>query len=211
VLVFTSDHGEALFEKTGVFGHGDTLDALEAQAVPILLVGPGVPAASPSNEQVRLIDLGATVLALMGEGRGFGDGVSLLEPGAPRPLCLETDIWFWPTLPAAMRGHRLEYEGISELLELDARTRQLVLRADRETIVETAKERGLVSGNRLHRLRLTPNGVMRETIALPGIADGPAGVDPARLFDERCVAGDPALSWLFDAVAFERPAAGGGR
>jgi hypothetical protein len=210
VLVLTSDHGEVLYEAPGMAGHGDSLDELAAQAVPILLVGPGVARGAISNAQVRVIDLGATVLDLAGRGgadAAFGDGVSLLKRGVARPLCLETDIWFWPTLPAGLRGRRLEYEGIAELVEVDPETRQLVLRADREAVVEAAKERGLVSGRRLWRQRLTPSGLLRETLEVPGVEDASPAADLQPLFAERCVAGDPDLASQFDGVVMQRRAA----
>jgi len=84
VLIFTSDHGEALGEH-GAWGHGLNLYQ-EALAVPLLMSGPGVPAGEVT-EPVQLLDLGPTLLELLGVGLGDGmDGRSLLAGGPRLPL-----------------------------------------------------------------------------------------------------------------------------
>lgn len=205
LLILTGDHGEDLYEHAGLAGHGDATASFLAQYVPVLLHGPGVPSAPPSNRQVRLIDLGATALELLGRppaDRRFGQGVSLLAPEATRPLCVQTGMWFWPDRPPFLRGQRLEYEDVSGLLEVDAHTRQMALNPTKEPMVETAKERGVVLGRRFWRQRLTPAGILRETGVVAGIDPTEEDVDLARLFAERCVAEDTELAWLLDAVVF---------
>jgi len=62
VVAVTSDHGESLGEH-GEPSHGYMLyDA--TQRVPLFLVGPGLPAGAVVDEQVRLVDLAPTLLAL---------------------------------------------------------------------------------------------------------------------------------------------------
>jgi hypothetical protein len=203
VVVVSGDHGEELYEEPGIAGHGDVVGGERSQVVPILLRGPGVARGRVSNAQVRLTDLGATLLGLVDPAREtFGDGVSLFAPVPDRPLCLETGIWFWPTLPAGLRGRRLVYPGIAELLELDPGTREMVLRRDLQVMVESAKRRGLVLGARLWLEQLTPGGHEAEERALPGVDPQGVGVDLKRLFDERCVAGDPRLQRFLGAVVY---------
>jgi Sulfatase len=210
IVVVTGDHGEELYEDAGIAGHGDTLSHLRSQAVPIFLEGPGVPVGVRSNSQVRHYDLPATILSLVEPGApgGFGEGVSLFDAEVERPICLETGIWFWPGRPLGLAGRRLDYPGISELLELEPRTREMVLRPDRESLVESAKERALVLGDRLYREQMTPHGLERETLSLPEIEPTkPAkDVDLEKLFQERCVDSDPNLRRLYGAVVFERQA-----
>lgn len=203
IVVITGDHGEALFDEAGAYGHGDQL-LEEAQRVPVLILGPGVAARPISDEQVRLYDLPATLLELAGVGDGqFGDGSTLLRPGT-RPVCVETGIWFQAGAPAHLRGSRLDYPSISELLEMDPTTREIVLRDDARRMVEAAKDRGIVLGHRLWHERPTPAGVMREERVLHGLDGGGGnGVDLARLFAERCVAGDPELASLFGTIVYE--------
>jgi arylsulfatase A-like enzyme len=203
VFVVTGDHGEELYETEGIAGHGDTLTP-SAQAVPILIGGPGVPAGRRSDAQVRLHDVPATVLDILepGRERRFGDGVSLLADGAARPICVQTGIWFWPDLPAGLEGRRLQYPGISALLEMDTRTRQLVLQERVEALVESAKDRGIVLGRRLWHQRLTPRGLVVEEQEFPSVEPFQPQADLAALFQEQCVARDPRLARLFGAVVF---------
>jgi hypothetical protein len=212
VVVITSDHGEELYEDDGIAGHGDVVGGPRSQAVPVLILGPGAPAGLRSSAQVRLYDLAPTLLELLVPGprpRRFGDGVSLLSaPDEPRPICVETGLWFWPDLPRGLRGRRLSYPGIADLLELDGPTREMVVRRDRETLVETAKARGLVLGNRLRVEQLLPGGRTVTERELPEIAPAaPAGADLAALFEERCLAGDPRLERYLGSVVWRPEAA----
>jgi len=201
LVVITGDHGEELHEERDLAGHGDAL-APRAQQVPLLLVGPGVPRGRVSASQVRLMDLPATVLRLVEPGRdaSFGDGTSLFAAPSPRPICVETALWFWPDLPKALRGERLEYEPVSQLLEVEAGSRALVLRADRATAVEDAKDRGVVLGHRLYHQRTGPRGIRAETVEIEGIAPEWGDVDLPSLFRERCVEGDPDLALVLGGV-----------
>lgn len=209
LLIVTGDHGEELYDAPGIAGHGDFVDLATSQAVPILLLGPGVSGGKSSNRQVRLYDVGATVLDVVGvnssdthTGR-FGDGLTLREETVERPICVETGIWFFPTLPAALRGERLEYPGVAGLLDVDAESRELVLRSDMERIVETAKQRGVILGNRIWWERLTPNGLDASLEELDGIAAGTDRVDLRNLFEQRCIDGDAKLRRFFDAVIYQ--------
>ena len=204
LVVITGDHGEELYEEDGIAGHGDTLRHMRSQAVPILLLGPGVPKGLRSSNQVRHYDLPATVLDVLGGSTTFGHGTSLLEERSERPVCVETGIWFWPSRPLGLRGSRLDYPSISELLELEPSTREMILKPEMESLVESAKERGVILGNRLYREQPTPSGLERETLVLPGLKAAHENVNLPQLFEERCVDGDASLSRLYGAIVFER-------
>jgi arylsulfatase A-like enzyme len=206
LVIVTGDHGEELYEEPGIAGHGDTLRHLRSQAVPALLLGPGIEKGLRSNAQVRHYDLAATVLSVLepGSGTRFGHGVSLLEESVSRPICVETGIWFWPGRPLGLAGKRLDYPGISQLLDLDPSTREMVLRGDVETEVESAKERGVVLGRRLYREQLTPGGLEKEIVLLEGPDSDGEDVDLEKVFEQRCVAGDGNLRRLYGAIVFER-------
>jgi hypothetical protein len=207
VVVLTGDHGEELYEEGGIAGHGDALGAERSQVVPIVLVGPAVPAGRVRDDQVRLNDLGATLLGLVEgrRGRTLGDGVDLLVEGVPRPTCVETGLWFFPRLPLGLQGRRLVYPGIAELLEVDPGTRELVLRRDVVARVESAKARGLVLGARMWTEQLVPSGRRAELRRLPGITPADEIADMEASFEERCIAGDPALARFLDAVVWAHP------
>jgi len=100
LVVVTSDHGEEFLEH-GYLGHGATLPDLVLR-VPLLVVGPGIPAGLRLDAPVGLIDLAPTLLEQLGApalpgaiGRSFA---ALLRGEAPdagwreRPLFAET--WF---------------------------------------------------------------------------------------------------------------------
>jgi len=88
VVVFTSDHGEALGEH-GAWGHGLNLYQ-EGVLVPLLLRGPGVPRGEASDP-AQLLDLGPTVLELMGVAAADEMvGRSLLGGGSQAPLVSTT-------------------------------------------------------------------------------------------------------------------------
>jgi arylsulfatase A-like enzyme len=207
VVVVAGDHGEELYEEDGIAGHGDTIGGERSQVVPVLLVGSGVPRGRVRDDQVRLYDLGATLLGLVEgrAGRTFGDGLDLLVEDVPRPSCVETGLWFLPHLPLGLRGRRLEYPGVAELLEVDPGTRELVLRPDTIARVESAKARGLVLGARMWTEQLLPSGRQAGLRRLPGVTPAAQGVDLAAMFEERCVAGDPSLARFLDAVVGAKP------
>ena len=170
-------------------------------------MGPGVASGVRSNAQVRHYDLAATVLSILepgGASRELGLGASLLDANVARPICVETGIWFWPGRPLGLARRRLDYPGISELLELEPSTREMALRDDMEQEVESAKERGVVLGRRLYREQLTPSGLEKEIVLLEGPDPSGEEVDLVKLFQERCVEGDENLRRLYGAVVFER-------
>jgi arylsulfatase A-like enzyme len=100
LVVVTSDHGEEFLEH-GYIGHGATLPDLVLR-VPLLAVGPGIPAGLRVDAPVGLLDLAPTLLELLGApalpgamGRSFAALLRGEEPEAAwreRPLFAET--WF---------------------------------------------------------------------------------------------------------------------
>lgn len=88
VVVLTSDHGEALGEH-GAWGHGLNLYQ-EALTVPLAISGPGVPSVE-FEDAVQLLDLGPTVLDLMGVDATEGmAGRSLFDGGSAPPIVSST-------------------------------------------------------------------------------------------------------------------------
>jgi len=100
LVVVTSDHGEEFLEH-GYIGHGATLPD-EVLRVPLLFVGPGIPAGRRVATPVGHLDLLPTLLDLLGApplaGASGASYAALVrgaeEPpeGSPRPLFAET--WF---------------------------------------------------------------------------------------------------------------------
>jgi arylsulfatase A-like enzyme len=71
VVVLTSDHGEE-FNEHGLMSHESTLYR-EVVHVPLIVVGPGIPAGTTVDRPVSQVNLPATLLALSGgDGTSFG-------------------------------------------------------------------------------------------------------------------------------------------
>jgi arylsulfatase A-like enzyme len=89
LLILTADHGEQ-FGENGSFGHGQSLHAPEVH-VPLVIVSPaGVPRGRIVPEGVSLRDIPATIIDLLGDGKGSPfPGLSLArtwqapQPGTP--------------------------------------------------------------------------------------------------------------------------------
>jgi len=100
LLVLTSDHGEEFLEH-GWIGHGATLPE-EVLRVPLLVLGPGIPAGRRISQPVGLVDLAPTLLELLGApplpaamGRSFASllrGSQSQRNSDAHPLFSET--WF---------------------------------------------------------------------------------------------------------------------
>jgi arylsulfatase A-like enzyme/Flp pilus assembly protein TadD len=92
LVVVAGDHGEA-FGEHGEFAHSVFLYDTTLR-VPLIIAGPGVPAAAPAQD-VSLVDVAPTVLDALGLPPRDTDGVSLLPLAqggtmAPRDLYAET-------------------------------------------------------------------------------------------------------------------------
>lgn len=97
LLAIVADHGEA-FGEHGSFTHGRDLYQAVLH-VPLILVGPGVPAGQTNDTPVDLLDLGVTLAQAGGarlrdaEGQGlWGLLAGEPPPAAPRPLFAEMRI-----------------------------------------------------------------------------------------------------------------------
>ncbi len=75
IVVITADHGEQ-FGEHGLFDHGNSLYRF-ATEVPLMILGPGVPAGSSVDQPVSLRDLPATILEMAGTGATTLPGQSL--------------------------------------------------------------------------------------------------------------------------------------
>jgi arylsulfatase A-like enzyme len=91
IVVVTADHGEE-FGEHGGFQHGRALYE-ESVRVPLIMTGPGLPAGRVVRDEVSLVDVTPTVLALLGlppeprfEGRSL---LSRLDDDEPADVLLE--------------------------------------------------------------------------------------------------------------------------
>ncbi len=87
IVVVTADHGEE-FDEHGFMSHGDTLYDT-ALHVPLIVLGPGVPAGRVVDDAVSLLDVAPTILALArlpGEPRFQGRSLVPLLTGTAPPV-----------------------------------------------------------------------------------------------------------------------------
>lgn len=85
ILVFTSDHGDGLYEHK-LMGHGNSL-YWELIHVPLVIAGPGIPAGVTVDRPVSLTWLPRTLLTLAGGNPGSFPGVTMEQAwsGTPSP------------------------------------------------------------------------------------------------------------------------------
>jgi arylsulfatase A-like enzyme len=98
LVVFTSDHGEDLYEHHRYFFHSPSMYGTSLR-IPLILALPGVlPEGHETDRPASLVDLGPTILGLVGlpvpssfQGRDLLPGGTVPAPGDPRPLFSETN------------------------------------------------------------------------------------------------------------------------
>jgi hypothetical protein len=120
---------------------------------------------------------------------------------ASPPTCVETGLGSSPS--AARSGPPPEYLGIAEP-DVDPEPSSL-------SCVPTwspawrALRSWPVLGARLWTEQLTPSGRQAALRRLPGVTPAAETADLAALFEKRCVAGDPSLARVLDAVVWAKP------
>jgi arylsulfatase A-like enzyme len=108
LVLFTSDHGEALGER-GMHDHGHTLHN-EVTWIPLLLAGPTLPRGSTVEAFVRSIDILPTLLELVGAdepGLPAFEGVSLIPAlgrDAPAPPVFAEAMLYGATARSLIEG-----------------------------------------------------------------------------------------------------------
>ena len=122
VLIVTSDHGQA-FGEHGTTTHGKTLYD-ELLRVPLLIRAPGS-TARKITQSVSLMDLGPTVLDLMGQatprhfmGQSLQPFLRGQDPALTRPICAEGRLKQAMLLPDGLKIMRDQRTGAVELYDL---------------------------------------------------------------------------------------------
>jgi len=129
-----------------------------------------VPVVKNLDFTTRSIDIGATVLAAVGLAKPVGEGIDLLpwmtSATGPSPKLVayaETGLWFARNGSAFFQKYRLDYPGISGLLNFDqGYSGEIVLNAIYEQIMVTAKHRMMIDGDYKIIYMPTPQGVRYE-------------------------------------------------
>ena len=100
LIVFVADHGEVLWDRSEIFGHGGALMHQELVRIPLIVkphVASGIPTGWVFEEPVQLMDVGATLLDLAGaaqapgglEGTSFASRLDPLSKASPSIAVIE--------------------------------------------------------------------------------------------------------------------------
>jgi len=157
IVVFTSDHGENLYDRDLGMGHGEHLRGLPALEIPFIIYYPGIEdrAGSTVHRFSSQIDIMPTVFDAAGLRRpDFFQGVSLLREkewrdGERVDAYCETGLWFdYNRLsPLFFHHNRISYPDVTGLLELDMSYRnELVILQKYQNITNAAKYRSIIAG-----------------------------------------------------------------
>ncbi len=146
IVVLTSDHGEALFERDNDSGHGDNLFGDEGTHAPLVIYDPRRQARSVPAV-VSSVDIAPTLYELAGvpppsnlDGRSLVPAMDGKEL-APAPAFAETELWLvdQPSVPDSVR---LPYPHFAGCMEVDAEHGDaIVLRRDVTDVTLVARHR----------------------------------------------------------------------
>lgn len=170
VIVF-SDHGENIYESNWGMGHGDHLQGPLAQRMLCMIRAPLTPIPPRAiQDYVSGIDIAPTILDLLAmPGDSAMEGRSLrriMETGrdeTPRPVFLETGLWFSATSGAAFQSERYLYPDVSRFCEVDKLDgSQIVVQQSYAPLLVTAKHRAIISGGKKLIYKPLPDGVQWE-------------------------------------------------
>ena len=157
IVVFTSDHGENLYDKDLGMGHGEHLRGMPALEIPFIMYAPKLKDRAGTTVQrfSSAIDIMPTVFDAAGlERPGFFHGKSLLRGRDSRDAegvdaYCETGLWFDYNRmsPLFFHHNRISYPDVTALMELDMSYRnELVIAQKFQNITNAAKYRTIISG-----------------------------------------------------------------
>lgn len=156
MIIVTADHGEDLYDFENLQGHGDHLRGENVFRVPLLVKLPK--GKTPARRDIpfvsRSIDIAPTVSSLaglqpVGEGKDFSSVMFNAQAEDPQLAAYsETEIWFAPKGELFYQKKRLQYPGISQLLNFDlGGSDDIVLKSEYEDLLVTARHRSLIAGD----------------------------------------------------------------
>lgn len=173
IVIVTADHGEDLYEEGVGQGHGEHLRGRNVLQVPLLIKMPATASVALNKIKFisRSIDIAATIAGVAGlASTSLGDGTNLTpwmrgeKTEDPALLAYsETELWFERNGEAWFQKKRLDYPGISGLLDFDqGYSGEIVLNPLYEDIVVTAKHRMIADARYKLIYMPTPNGIEYE-------------------------------------------------
>jgi len=173
IVVIMSDHGENLYEDDYGMGHGDHLRGPYASTMTFGIWTPFEKFGGKKIWEVtRDIDIAPTLLELLGISiPSQFKGKSLL--GAIRGkehLNLvayeETGLWYSRKMPALQGGVRIIYPEVTELLEIEGQTHEIVLKKKYRCLVINSKHRAITTNHFKYIYMPGPNKIKEELYQL---------------------------------------------
>lgn len=163
LIVVTADHGEDLYEDGMMQGHGEHLKGENVLRVPLIMKLPeGWPNPKVISHLSRSVDLAPTIASIVGlphidfDGFDFSPWLRADREDDPGLFAYaETGIWFSRGGSGFYQSNRLDYPGISGMLNFDqGSTGEIVLNPLFEEVVVAAKHRSLIT--KTHKLIYVP-------------------------------------------------------
>ncbi len=172
-VVFTADHGEQIYDDKHLQGHGEHLRSEVVLKVPLFIKLPKghLPKAQKVDSLSQPSDVLPTLMGIMGlqkddvmSGYDYSNTIYGRGERMERTYAYsETGIWFSRTGAAHFQANRLDYPGISGLLDFDqGGSNEMVLDNRYENIITTAKHRAIMTKDFKLIYMPTPEGVKFE-------------------------------------------------
>lgn len=151
IVIFTSDHGEHLYENGNFVDHGKWFRGGDAATkVPLIFAGPRLPKdGRVIDEPVRQLDIFPTLMQLLGtplasEHIAGTDLTALLDDPHREldlPIFSETGLWLASNVVFRDEPDALTYPEITDILTADGKDDTLILRPELYDLTVTAKHR----------------------------------------------------------------------
>lgn len=167
-VVLTGDHGESLYERPDVIGHGDRLGEMDGVYVPWLVLGKGRDAFAGLGSRVQSTRMAGLLARVAGVSWNV---VPALPEGV---LYLETDMWMADT--GGLPPERVRYPELSGVLTVKDKEADIELQRSLLSTIEYAKHRAFWVDGVEYRLEpgregvtLTRDGTPIRASALPAV------------------------------------------
>ena len=156
VIVFSSDHGENVYEFKDIMGHGDHLYDENTIKIPFLIFNPKSLKREIKSELSSNIDIMPSLFDLLNLKDSLNShGTSVFSTDSNQYRFLETGLWFVNNNNEFYQNERITYPDVTEIVEIEwANNNEPAIKTDYLILTEKAKHRAVVNKN--YRLLYTP-------------------------------------------------------
>jgi hypothetical protein len=146
VIVFSSDHGENVYEHKNIMGHGDHLYDINTIKIPFLLFTPKKLKKVQHNRVHSNIDIMPSIFDLLDQKINLPiNGKSIFSNDSNEFRFIETGLWFVNNNNEFYQNERIIYPDVTEIVEIEwANNNEPAIKSDYLTITEKAKHRAIV-------------------------------------------------------------------